>query len=239
MTATYASYEDTFKGPQSRPLSFEKPCGLFLRKSGPLKNLPLKQNRPDENKWWLCMYDYNHIWMWSVAIKPKTNGYDDRPPQTIPLKTINLKKLQTLQFSWYQHADRYSQAFFSRFQDKTCKRSYVCLCFYHFPIMYHWRKDNRHSYHEPGWSSCQLTSLYVWPSCISCHTYQARSPRPQVDISCPWTRFSWWLRSTLRRPLTQSQMMNQKLHYSVLLQNQRRVATDEHRETSWHCLESC
>ena len=68
--------------------------------------------------------------------------------------------------------------------------------------MCQWRKCNWHSYHEPGWSSCQLTLLSVWPSCISCHSYHVRSPLPQVDISCPWTRYSGWLRTTLRDPLT-------------------------------------
>ena len=46
-------------------------------------------------------------------------------------------------------------------------------------------KNNWHCYHEPSWSSGQLTLLSVWPSCISCHRNQAKSPLPQVDISCP------------------------------------------------------
>ena len=88
-------------------------------------------------------------------------------------------------------------------------------------------KNNWHSYHEPGWSSGQLTLLSVWPSCISCHRNPAKSPLPQLDISCPQTRYSGWLRSTPRGPLTQLQMfmLNQKLHCAMP------VTTDEHRET--------
>ena len=45
----------------------------------------------------LCVYNYNHICE-VLQIKTMTEGYDGRSAQTILLKTMHLKKLQTLQF---------------------------------------------------------------------------------------------------------------------------------------------
>ena len=48
------------------------------------------------------MYNYNQICE-VLKIKTMTDGYDDHSPQTIPLKTMYLGVLQTLQFCCYQH----------------------------------------------------------------------------------------------------------------------------------------
>ena len=50
----------------------------------------------------LCVYNYNQICE-VLQIKTMTEGYDDHSPQTIPLKTMYLRVLQTLQFCCYQH----------------------------------------------------------------------------------------------------------------------------------------
>ena len=49
----------------------------------------------------LCVYNYNQICE-VLKIKSMTEGYDDHSPQTIPLKTMYLRVLQTLQFCCYQ-----------------------------------------------------------------------------------------------------------------------------------------
>ena len=62
-----------------------------------MKNLLLQQNGENMLLQGLCVYNYKHKCE-VLQIKSMTEGYDDRSPQTILLKTMYLKKLQTLQF---------------------------------------------------------------------------------------------------------------------------------------------
>ena len=63
-----------------------------------MENLLLQQNGENMLLQGLSVYiNYNHICE-VLQIKTMTEGYDDRSPQTILLKTTYLKKLQTLQF---------------------------------------------------------------------------------------------------------------------------------------------
>ena len=62
-----------------------------------MENLLLQQNGENMLLQGLCVYNYNHIGE-VLQIKTMTEGYDGRSAQTILLKTMHLKKLQTLQF---------------------------------------------------------------------------------------------------------------------------------------------
>ena len=72
-------------GPQSCFPSSETRCTLILRSCGPLENLLLQENGENMLLGRLCLYNYNQI-CYVLQIKTMTEGYDDRSPQTIPLK---------------------------------------------------------------------------------------------------------------------------------------------------------
>ena len=62
-----------------------------------MENRLLQQNGENMLLQGLCVDNYNHICE-VLQIKTMTEGYDGRSSQTILLKTMHLKKLQTLQF---------------------------------------------------------------------------------------------------------------------------------------------
>ena len=72
-------------GPQSCFPSSETRCTLILMSSGPLEDLLLQENGENMLLGRLCLHNYNQI-CYVLQIKAMTEGYDDRSPQTIPLK---------------------------------------------------------------------------------------------------------------------------------------------------------
>ena len=72
-------------GPQSCFPSSETRCTLILMSSGPLENLLLQENGENMLLGRLCLHNYNQI-CYVLQIKAMSGGYDDRSPQTIPLK---------------------------------------------------------------------------------------------------------------------------------------------------------
>ena len=72
-------------GPQSCFPSSETRCTLILMSSGPLENLLLQENGENMLLRGLYLYNYNQICD-VLQIKTMTERYDDRSPQTIPLK---------------------------------------------------------------------------------------------------------------------------------------------------------
>ena len=53
--------------------------------SGPLEDLLLQENGENMLLGRLCLHNYNQT-CYVLQIKAMTEGYDDRSPQTIPLK---------------------------------------------------------------------------------------------------------------------------------------------------------
>ena len=82
----------------------------------------------------LCVKNYNQICE-VLKIKTMTEGYDDHSPQTIPLKTMYLRVLQTLQFCCYQHKVQIAirEHFYQDFRAKLVRaRSYFCFFSFFF-----------------------------------------------------------------------------------------------------------
>ena len=81
----YSSYLRRYLHGQSCFPSTEKRCTLILRSSGPLENLLSQENEENMLLRGLCLYNFNQICD-VLQIKTMTERYDDRSPQTIPLK---------------------------------------------------------------------------------------------------------------------------------------------------------